>query len=40
MMLPQTNYDLFGAGFSQLPAELGGQRPGGRGGRMSGNPME
>jgi len=40
MMLPQINYETFGAGFSQLPAELGGQRPGRSGGRMSGTPME
>jgi hypothetical protein len=39
-MLPQTNYETFGAGFSQLPMELGGQRQGGRGSRMSGRPME
>jgi|TARA_Y100000034_G_scaffold9386_1_gene10063 hypothetical protein len=39
-MLPNINYETFGAGFSQLPAELGGQRPGGAGGRMSGRPME
>jgi len=38
-MLPPVNYETFGAGFSNLPAELGGQRPGGRG-RMSGTPME
>ena len=40
MMLPQINYETFGAGFSNLPQELGGQRPGGQGGRMSGRPME
>jgi len=40
MMLPPINYETFGAGFSQLPAELGGQRPGRGGGRMSGTPME
>ena len=39
-MLPQTNYDSFGAGFSRLPTELGGQSPGAEGGRMSGKPME
>lgn len=39
-MLPQINYETFGAGFSMLPAELGGQMPGARGGRMSGRPME
>jgi hypothetical protein len=40
MMLPQGNYETFGAGFSQLPMELGGQRRGGEGSRMSGRPME
>ena len=39
-MLPQISYETWGAGFSQLPAELGGQRPGAQGGRMSGRPME
>ncbi|MDP3991914.1 MAG: TIM barrel protein [Nanoarchaeota archaeon] len=39
-MLPQINYETFGAGFSRLPAELGGQAPGAQGGRMSGRPME
>ncbi len=39
-MLPQVNYETFGAGFSQLPAELGGQRGGAQGGRISGQPME
>lgn len=39
-MLPQINYETFGAGFSQLPQELGGQMPGAKGGRMSGRPME
>ncbi|HUW43636.1 MAG TPA: hypothetical protein VMV95_01585 [Bacillota bacterium] len=38
--LPQINYETFGAGFSQLPQELGGQMPGARGNRMSGRPME
>jgi len=38
-MLPSINYEVFGAGFSQLPTELGGQRPGG-GSRMTGKPME
>ena len=38
-MLPQINYETFSSGFSQLPAELGGER-GGQGGRMSGKPME
>ncbi len=40
MMLPQINYQTFGAGFSQLPSELGGQQAGAQGGRMSGRPME
>jgi hypothetical protein len=39
-MLPQGNYDMAGAGFSQLPSELGGQRQGAQGGRMSGRGME
>ena len=39
-MLPSVNYETFGAGFSQLPSELGGQRPGAKGSRMSGAPME
>jgi len=39
-MLPQINYETFGAGFSRLPSELGGQSPGAQGGRMSGRPME
>jgi sugar phosphate isomerase/epimerase len=38
--LPQVNYETFGSGFSQLPAELGGQRGGAVGSRMSGKPME
>ena len=38
-MLPQTHYGLFGAGFSQLPTELGGSA-GATGGRMSGRGME
>ena len=39
-MLPSVNYETFGAGFSQLPSELGGQKPGAQGARMSGRPME
>ena len=39
-MLPQTNYEMFGAGFSRLPMELGGQKGGAEGNRMSGRPME
>jgi len=38
--LPQINYETFGAGFSTLPLELGGQRPGAQGSRISGRPME
>lgn len=34
-MLPQTNYEVFGAGFSNLPKALGGQRGQG-GGKMGG----
>jgi sugar phosphate isomerase/epimerase len=40
MMLPQNNYETFGAGFSRLPTELGGQRQGAEGSRMSGRGME
>jgi len=42
MMLPPQNYQFWGSGFSMqsLPMELGGQIPGGKGGRMSGTPME
>lgn len=37
MMLPQTHYQQFGAGFSQLPASLGGSvQQQGAGGRMGG----
>jgi hypothetical protein len=39
-MLPQINYQTFGAGFSQLPQELGGQVQGAQGSRMSGRGME
>jgi hypothetical protein len=39
-MLPQVNYETMGAGFSQLPPELGGQRRGAQGSRMSGRNME
>ncbi len=38
--LPQVNYETFGTGFSQLPTDLGGQRQGAQGSRMSGRPME
>ncbi|MBU2104607.1 MAG: sugar phosphate isomerase/epimerase [Nanoarchaeota archaeon] len=40
LTLPQINYETFGAGFAQLPIELGGQRPGAQGSRMSGKGME
>tara|TARA_Y100000034_G_scaffold48778_1_gene60327 strand:+ start:230 stop:2038 length:1809 start_codon:yes stop_codon:yes gene_type:complete len=40
MMLPQINYETFGGGFSTLPSELGGQRPGAQGNRMGGKGME
>jgi len=40
-MLPGINYQTFGAGFSQLPSELGGEfGGGGQGSRMSGRGME
>ncbi len=39
-MLPGIHYETFGSGFSQLPYELGGQRGGGAGSRMSGKGME
>ena len=38
--LPQINYETFGTGFSQLPAELGGQRAGAKGSRLGGTPLE
>ena len=38
--LPTVNYETFGAGFSNLPQELGGQKPGAQGSRMSGRGME
>ncbi|MFC1682567.1 sugar phosphate isomerase/epimerase family protein [Nanoarchaeota archaeon] len=38
-ILPQGHFETFGAGFSQLPSELGGQRGGG-GSRVTGRPME
>jgi hypothetical protein len=40
LMLPQINYEMQGSGFSMLPSELGGQRMGSQGSRMSGRPME
>ena len=39
-MLPPVHYETFGAGFAQLPPELGGQVTRTKGGRMSGRPME
>jgi len=39
-MLPQINYETMGSGFSNLPAELGGQRQTAGRSRMSGSPME
>lgn len=39
-IIPQGNYETFGGGFSSLPTELGGQRGGAGGSRMSGRPME
>ncbi len=39
-MFPQVHYETFGAGFSRLPQELGGQVQGAQGSRMSGRPME
>ena len=38
--LPQINYETFGTSFSRLPTELGGQRIGAEGSRMSGRGME
>lgn len=38
--LPQGNYETFGSNFSRLPLELGGQRQGAEGSRMSGRGME
>ena len=37
-MLPDQHFQMYGAGFSQLPVELGGQMSGGS--RVSGKPME
>lgn len=40
-MLPQGHFETYGIpSFSNLPMELGGQRAGAQGGRMSGKPME
>jgi hypothetical protein len=39
-MLPQKNFQTFGAGFSQLPSELGGNIPTSGQNRLSGAPME
>ena len=38
--LPDVNFQTWGAGFSQLPLELGGQMMGAQGSRTSGRPME
>jgi len=38
--LPQINYETFGAGFSNLPTELGGQKQQTGRSRMGGTPME
>ena len=38
--LPAVNYETFGSNFSKLPMELGGQRQGAEGNRMSGRGME
>lgn len=38
--LPDVHFQTFGAGFSQVPMELGGQMPGAAGSRTSGRPME
>ena len=35
---PQTHHSYFGAGFTTMPVELGGQMPGG-GSRFGGTPM-
>ncbi|MFH1823503.1 MAG: TIM barrel protein [archaeon] len=39
MMLPEQHFSIYSAGWSALPAELGGQQ-GGKGQRFSGRPME
>lgn len=39
-MLPQIHYETFGAKFTNLPAELGGNIPGRQGSRLSGTPTE
>ena len=39
-MLPQVHYQTFGAGFTTLPPELGGNMPGAQGSRLGGTPME
>ncbi len=39
-MNPDIHHSIYGAGFSNLPAELGGQLPGRGGSRFSGTPME
>jgi hypothetical protein len=37
--LPEQHFSIYGAGFSGLPTELGGQIPG-KGSRLTGTPME
>lgn len=39
-MLPQTNYETFGGGFTNIPMELGGAKPAVKGSRFSGDAME
>jgi len=39
-MNPDIHHNLYGAGFTTLPQELGGQAPGRGGSRFAGNPME
>jgi hypothetical protein len=38
-MLPEQHFSFYGAGFSGMPTELGGQMPG-RQSRLSGTPLE
>ena len=40
IQFPQKHFDLYGAGFSNLPPELGGQTQSREGSRFSGTPME
>jgi endonuclease IV len=39
-MNPDIHHSVYGAGFSSLPVELGGNLPGRGGSRLTGNPME